>query len=462
MSRLVRFVAILAIAMATVGAWPMSESSGESSLPNIVIILTDDQRVGLVDAMPVVTTQIKQLGTNFTHYMVPTSLCCPSRASLLTGKFSHGTGVWNNALPPDPPLSGGQGAFVANGNEPETLAAVLDPVGYRTVLIGKYLNGYKSTQPTPQGWDVFQAFSPYPGYYYDFTLDGTYYGTAPEDYSTDVIADRAVSQISQTGDEPLFLYLAPYAPHPPYTPAPRYENKDVSSLIGDRDFGAFNEANVADKPHWVRRLPLRSFSQVEHTATLQHRAVMAVDDLAQRVIAELEAQGMLDNTLLIFASDNGYQWGEHRYTGKNVAYRRATEVPLIIRWDGHITPGTVDAAVRLNVDVTATIAEAAGVDMPWSEGHSVLTSQGRRGFVLEATRQYPPTPVRPAYCGWRTLNRLYVRYANGEEELYLYKSDPLEETNVAGLAKYDEILTSMRESARQACVPVPPGFTWTP
>ena len=152
--------------------------------------------------------------------------------------------------------------------------------------------------------------------------------------------------------------------------------------------------------------------------------MMSIDELTADILDALASQGKLANTLVAYASDNGQLWGEHHYTGKNVPYRRATEVPLYLRWDHHIPQGSVKDRIALNVDLTATIAKVAGVDMPWSEGRSLIRSPQRKGFVVEASAQYPPTPERPAYCGWRTLNRMYVRYSTGEEELYLYKRDP--------------------------------------
>ena len=195
---------------------------------------------------------------------------------------------------------------------------------------------------------------------------------------------------------------------------------------------------------------------------MQHRAMMSVDELTGSVLDALKAEGKIANTLIVYASDNGQLWGEHQYTGKNVPYRRATEVPLYLRWDDQIRPNTVKNRLALNVDVTATIASATDVEMPWSEGRSLFSSPQRSGFVIEASAQYPSTPLRPAYCGWRTLNRMHVRYGTGEEKLHLYKNDPFEFTNVAAIPRYRDLVRSMRANARAACVPVPPEFTWTP
>lgn len=460
---------LLTSAMVTAAAvGPASPGLGGSATPevtaagrpNVVIILSDDERLGLTDAMPVVRNRIQKPGLTFTNYMVPTTLCCPSRASLLTGKFAHGTHVWNNGLPNDPPLTGGQAGFVEAGNESQTLATVLDASGYETAFVGKYLNGFFASSPTPIGWDKFQPFLGHPGYY-NYTLDGVTYGSAATDYSTDVIAQRAVDIIESSGTDPLFLYIAPYGPHAPYTPAPRHLTARVSDLVHDSDFTGFDE-NVSDKPLWIRRLDHAAHSRQQQVARLQHRAMMSVDELTADVLDALKAEGKIANTLIVYASDNGQLWGEHHYTGKNVPYRRATEVPLYLRWDDQIRPNTDKDRLALNVDLTATIASATKIEMPWSEGRSLFSSPQRSGFVIEASAKYPPTPLRPPYCGWRTQNRMYVRYSTGEEELYLYRNDPYEFTNVADHRQYRDSLKAMRALAREACVPVPPGFTWTP
>jgi N-acetylglucosamine-6-sulfatase len=326
--------------------------------------------------------------------------------------------------------------------------------------VGKYLNGFTSSSPTPLGWDVFQPFQG-PTEYYGYKLGGTSYGSATRDYSTDVIARRSVRVIENSGEDPLFLFVAPFGPHAPYTPARRHVRAPVSDLVHERDFIGVNE-RVGDKPRWVRRLPDKDPARQRQVARLQHRAMMSIDDLVADVLDALRSQAKLANSLIIYASDNGQLWGEHQYTGKSVPYRRATEVPLYMRWDNHIAPNSVRGRLALNVDLAATIAAATGVEMSWSEGRSLRSSEQRVGFVIEATPQNPPNPWRPAYCGWRTLDRMYVRYSTGEEELYLYKRDPFELTNVAGQSQHRETLKALRSRARNACVPVPPGFTWTP
>ena len=167
---------------------------------------------------------------------------------------------------------------------------------------------------------------------------------------------------------------------------------------------------------------------------------------------------------MIFTSDNGHLWGEHRLRGKNMSYNVSSRVPLAMRWPGHLEPGSEDRRLALNVDVTATIAEAAGVPLPSEiEGMSLLGSTQREGFALES----PVTDghdgsgqkvARPGYCGYRTHRFVYVRYSGGVEELYDYQEDPFELTNIAQDPGYAEQLTWMRSRTDEECSPRPPGY----
>jgi hypothetical protein len=225
------------------------------------------------------------------------------------------------------------------------------------------------------------------------------------------------------------------------------------------DFIGINE-NLRDKPRWVRKLHRKDEGKMRSMARKQHRSMLAVDDLVGEVLDSLKSQGRLANSLVIYTSDNGILWGQHSYASKGVGYRQATEVPLFMRWDGRIGRGVTRGRLALNVDVTATVADAAGVDMPWGSGRSLLRPGGRRGFVLEGSPQLEPASWRPAFCGWRTKSRMFVRYATGEEELYFHGTDPYELRNAAGRPGAHDVLVNMRSRARGACVPRPPGFSW--
>ncbi len=436
---------------------PEPSAPGPLGRPDVVLVVTDDQRVESLTGMTQVQDLLVARGTTYTEAMVPTSMCCPSRASLLTGRYAHQTGVWSNSRP-----TGGWWRFHEDGNEEHTLAVALHDEGYRTALIGKYFNSFANWAPVgyrPPGWDVFTAFTTTnrSGDYYDYSLsDGTGYGSTPADYSTDVFADRAVEFVRTTpASTRLFLYLAPYAPHAPYRPAPRHQGawKDrlprfVSPAVGE---------DVSDKPLWVQQLAPVSPRQVRHVQRAQQESLMAVDEAVARVVATLQEAGRLENTLFVFTSDNGLAWGEHNVLFKSVPYTPASAVPLVVRWDVRVPAGQVDPRLALNLDIATTIAQATSASM-LTAGLDLLGESRRDGFVLEA----PPEPrlARPAYCGWRSAEWTFTRYATGEEELYSRGLDPFELTNLAQTPGNESQLREMRREARRFCNPVPPEFSW--
>ncbi|MFZ0324244.1 MAG: sulfatase [Actinomycetes bacterium] len=438
-----------------------SASTATPARPNIVLILTDDQRVDTLDTMPVVRRELVAKGETFTG-VIPTSTCCPSRVSLFTGLFSHNTGVYNNVGP----TVGGWRAFHASGHEGATFATALHAAGYRTALFGKYLNGWSMSPQdfVPPGWDDFMAIrSDSPNLrlgssaYYNYRLTGTEptqsYGNTPADYSTDVLANLAVDFVKKSvPGGPFFVEYSTTAPHGPMTPAPRDVGTWSTSTPYDNQ--AVNEAGMSDKPGFMQGLPRVPRAYIDQTQTKTMESLMAVDEGVQRIINAVGVEST--NTLFIFMSDNGVMWGEHRLRAKNKPYRWSTEVPMTMRWDGHFTPGTSGGLVA-NVDVTATMLDAARIPGALAmDGRSVLTSK-RSSLVLEAVN----TVDHPAYCGIRTQNWLYVRYSGTQGvELYDYAKDPLELHNLAYLPQYLAKREELRVATHRACSPVPPRFAW--
>ena len=454
-------VAFALLTGAIAGAYGPSDTAaaGVLSRPNIVVIMTDDQPLGQLDAMPFVRSFIEANGVTYPYSMVPTSLCCPSRTSFLTGRYSHETGIYTNAPP-----NGGWPTFNANGSETETLATWLSAAGYETALVGKYLNRFSDSDPgyTPPGWDTFIGYLS-GGYYYDYTLRTKVNGpttdqsfaSAPEDYSTDVLGNRAVAAIQQSSPtQPLFLMFTPMAPHAPQTPASRHLHSWPQEVPISPDI---NELNMSDKPRWMQRLAPIDEAELARRTARQHETLMAVDEAVQKIVAALGDRAA--NTLFVFTSDNGLMMGSHRWQTKGMPHARSTLVPLLLRWDGHLDPATSDNRVALNIDVTATILQASGVDHATS-GLSLLNPNARPGTVLESSGgQGSPTP--PAYCGWRSRRWLFVEWTgNKGRELYDYRNDPYELHNLAMNPDFRGRMIASRHSAMDACSPVPPGFTW--
>ncbi len=441
-----------------VSAAPAGPAAPAGSRPNVVIVLTDDQRAGTYASMPHVNRLLRARGTTYTRAMVPTSLCCPSRATILTGLYAHSSRLFGNG-DVGGARYGGWRRFHRLGLEDRTLGPALQAAGYRTALLGKYLNyfgKYAAPGYTPPGWDTFAAMMSSHGSYYSYRLsDGSSYGTEPQDYSTDVIASRATEFISSTpADQPLFLFFAPFGPHAPYKPAPRH----LGALDGALE--PFTPATLHQPlrtmPRWMRARRHFTQDEVDLTRQRQLEAQMSVDDAVGSIVEALEQAGRDRDTLFVFLSDNGYFWGEHTIIGKDSPYQDSTKIPLVIRWDGHTRPGSISRKLVLNVDLARTVAKAAGAAMD-TDGLDILGPKRRSGFVLEAMDGYND---RPAYCGWRSRTRMYVQWATGEEELFDYRSDPDEERNLAGRKRWRDVRDRMRVKAYDACSPKPPHFRW--
>jgi N-acetylglucosamine-6-sulfatase len=445
-----------------------------AAAPNIVFILADDLDKQVFRHMNRVDASIGAAGAHFENHFVSLSLCCPSRASILRGQYAHNTGVFTNVAP-----DGGFEKFYRDGLEGSTVATWLHNAGYRTALIGKYLNGYPTASSgpahVPPGWTHW--FSPngggaYAQYRYRMNRNGTTvsYGAKAADYMLDVLSNEAASFIRASSrehpGEPFFVYLAPYIPHGPATSPPRYANR-LPGLQVPRP-PSFNESDVSDKPPRVRDLPRLGAAQIAEMDALyrkRRQSVLALEDLVQNVVAALAQTGRLDNTYVFFTSDNGFRQGQHRLpSGKGGPYEEDIGVPLQVRGPG-IEAGRVVKQLTGNVDFAPTFAQIAGIPIPESvDGRSMLPLLAgqpaiwRDAFLLEqrgttadpgaASKisstnglSEPPDPAdlqaeagapgtAHGFSGVRTASGLtFVRYSSGEGEFYDLKSDPYQLVN---------------------------------
>ena len=414
----------------------------EDRAPNVIVILTDDQSEDSIPNPEVIMPflQGRALDPNdhwvvFDHAYVNTPLCCPSRATMLTGQFAQHTGVQDNE---DAQLL----------DESSTIATWLHDAGYHTGLVGKYLNHYPFGGPgyIPPGWDRWTArrHGPVTTLYYDYTLieqtREVRYGHDEADYSTDVLADRATSFIREApADRPFFLWFAPNAPHPPWTPAPR----DAGAFAGLPlpVSPAFAEADVSDKPQWVRALPepdAKAAAAIRANHRRSYAALLAVDDAVRRIMAAVRARGELADTVVIFTTDNGLAFGEHRWVRKSCEYDACLRVPLMIRVPGiehRIEPAIVSA-----VDLAPTIAGLAGAT-PATEVDGVslvplLTTGSHEGLPGELYAEFVGDDTIPPWWEIRTRRFAYVELGTGERELYALRDDPAELLNVAGVPAF--------------------------
>ena len=269
--------------------------------------------------MPIVRSRLIDQGVNFTDAFVVNPLCCPSRTSILTGAYSHSTGIYTN----EPPHGG-----FADFHDRSTIATWLDAAGYQNALVGKYLNGYAHTTYIPPGWDFW--ISQQTGEYYDYVLTHNHvlrwFGHSPSDYSTRVLTRHAV-QFLRRAERPFFLYFAPSAPHSPAVPAPD-DARAFPNLPPWRP-ASYDEANVSDKPAWVTRLHLSAAKRkrIDRFRRDQYRSLLAVDESVGRILDALVAKHQLHDTLIVFMSDNGLEWGEHRVWGSRIRMRRRSAFP---------------------------------------------------------------------------------------------------------------------------------------
>jgi N-acetylglucosamine-6-sulfatase len=435
--------------------------------PNIVLILTDDQDVqsGMLPYMPHLQELLVAQGTTFPNNLVPLSLCCPSRTTILRGQYPHNTGVLTNALP-----NGGFEKAYNENLEASTVATLLHGAGYRTALFGKYLNGYPDrASPTyiPPGWDEwYSAIAGDPYGEYNYTLNENTkpvpYGSTPADYGTDVYLGKALDFIQRApSTQPVFIYFATYAPHAPYTPAPRHAG--LFPGVTAPKFPSFNEADVSDKPQYISSKPLLSpadITNIDSIFRMRLQSLQAVDEAIASFVATLWSTGRLANTYLVFAADNGYHMGEHRLLpGKYTPYETDLHVPLVIRGPG-VPAGVVRNEYTADLDLAETFAELAGVPpLSFSDGRSLKplltgppSSAWRQAFFLEefGTGEFDPPDAQapstrepldlmdlatvvpiPSYYGFQAPGYKYVEYKSNERELYV-ASDPYELTNVAG------------------------------
>ncbi|HWD74685.1 MAG TPA: sulfatase [Solirubrobacteraceae bacterium] len=436
------------------GAGTAAPPSAGGRRPNIVFVLTDDLSMDLIRFMPQVQA-LEARGMTFNDYFVSDSLCCPSRASIFTGDFPHDTGVWTNAG-----AVGGMSAFFSHGDERSTFNLALQRAGYRTAMMGKYLNGYlegpyRSPLPNryvPQGWNEWDVAGwGYPEFGYPMNIDGTvhHFGHRPRDYLTEVLARRGVRFIdgSARSGHPFFLELATFSPHSPYTPAPR----DAHSFPGLRAPRppSFDELPV-DPPNWLAGHPPLTAPQLDRIDQVFRRrvqAVQSVDDMIARVQEALRRQGLLDNTYIVFSSDNGLHTGEYRMMpGKLTGFDTDIHVPLVVAGPGVPADSSTNAMTE-NTDLADTFAAIGGTSLA-DDGHSLLgllqgqtPSDWRTAILVEHHHPMPSysdpdlqpgvSGNPPSYEAMRTKRFLYVEYIDGEREFYDLQSDPYELDNLA-------------------------------
>lgn len=431
--------------------------------PNIVFIVADDMRYDDLEYMPKTRGLLGSKGMRFEKAFVSLATCCPSRATIMRGQYAHNHRVWDNdqALP-----LGGWRGYKNNGHERDNVATRLRAAGYRTGLFGKYLNGYPATS-VPQGWVDWFAMER--GGYYDYDVNDngtrTHYGSKSSDYSTDVLREQTKEFIdaSVSSGKPFFAYVAPKAPHSSHglaIPAPR----DRHEYDGERvpRPPSFNERDVSDKPRYIstkRELSASEIAQIRRRHENRVESLQAVDDLVLQVVNKLDTTKVLNNTYVVFTSDNGWHHGEHRIPwGKRKPYEESIHVPLLVRGP-KVAAGSTTEKLVLNTDFLPTFTDLAGIRTPpYVDGRSlrpVLTRNAtswRTAILVEV--RYPSKGM--SFYGIRTSagSKLLV-YGGSFRELYALRSDPYELTNGYDYARppthLARRLVELKACARDSC-----------
>lgn len=423
-------------------------------------MLADDLSTDLVHYMPHLR-DMQRRGMTLPNFIDSLSLCCPSRASIVTGNYPHNTDVFSNIAP-----TGGFRVFHRRGEERRTFATSLSRVGYRTALVGKYLNGYPplgtvdgQSPYIPPGWSEWDvAGYGYNQYDYDLTQNRTvqHFGNAPQDYLTTVLDERARAFISSSAaaNQPFLLEVAPFTPHDPWVSAPR----DVGTFPG---IHAPRTADFARKPtnppRWLsehRPLTRSQIQDLDRTFQLRVEAVQSVDRMLADIYRELRRTNEADRTYVLFTSDNGYHLGDHGLTaGKLTAFDTDIRVPLVVTGPD-VPAGSRNRALVQNVDLAPTFDALGNARVPPStDGQSMVRllrgDTPRRWPNLALVEQHGPLNARddvprldpdfpkagsgnpPSYAAIRSAGFIYVKYANGEREYYNLRTDPAELHNIA-------------------------------
>jgi arylsulfatase A-like enzyme len=440
--------------------------------PNVIVVYTDDQHVSSVDFMPEIE-ELASRGITFRQSFVTTAVCGPSRASLLTGLYSHNHGAILNV----DYIGAAQGAI---GSDDSTLATWLQSAGYRTGFFGKYINGFShkcvdGVCEVPPGWDDWQAKAAggQGAMYYNYSLsnNGTLesFGNRPEDYSTDVLTRKAVAFLERRDTRPFFALLSVNTPHIDFLglpPAPRH----IGAFAGIPPWRppSYDEADLSDKPSLFADRPRAadeldsSWTNGEWTDSLRQQqleALLSVDEAVGEIVATLERMGEHEDTVIIFTSDNGFNWGEHRqWGGKVFPHEESIRVPLAVSYPRLIAPGSeIETSMVLNIDLAPTIAELANtipggpVDgrslVPFLKGESA--PRWRNDFLIEHYGSF--NPIESAvFQGIRHTSGKYVYYLNtDEDELYDYLRDIFEMESLASPSGYDSVRRAFRGRINQ-------------
>jgi N-acetylglucosamine-6-sulfatase len=457
-----RGTAALALAGATSSLWAGQDN--KNAKRNIILLLSDDHRYDFMSFMPgspafLETPNMDRMarqGAHLANAFVSTSLCSPSRASILTGQYMHHHHIVDNQRP----------------EPPGTLffPQYLQKAGYQTAFIGKWHMGHEDDSPRP-GFDYWASFKGQ-GVYLNPTLNVNNQHRTLEGYTTDVLTDQALSWLKDGRDKsrPFFLYLSFKAVHYPFQPAERYKGLYGKAEVKRPDTMANTEQNYQTQPHWIRERRY-SIHGVDHMETGQYdddpvpsfdelykqycETVHGLDENMGRVLKYLDDTGLSKTTLVIYTADNGFELGEHGFYDKRDAFEESIRVPMLAYAPGMIKPGTRITQMVQNIDIAPTLLDAAGIQLPESagmDGQSYLPLlRGEpvkwRDHILYEYYWEWNFPATPTVFAIRTERYKYIFYQGiwDYDGFYDMQTDPHERHNLINVPACSEQIEAMKK-----------------
>jgi N-acetylglucosamine-6-sulfatase len=454
--------AALTLAGAASSLW--AGQGGKNAKRNIVLLLSDDHRYDFMSFMPgspafLETPNMDRMarqGAHLANAFVSTSLCSPSRASILTGQYMHHHHIVDNQRP-EPPAA----VFFPQ---------YLQKAGYQTAFIGKWHMGHEDDSPRP-GFDYWASLKGQ-GEYLNPTLNINNQHQTLQDYTTDVLTGQALGWLKDGRDtrRPFFLYLSFKAVHYPFQPAERYKGLYGKAKVKRPDTMANTERNYQTQPHWVRERRY-SIHGVDHMETGQYdndpvpsfdelykqycETVHGLDENIGRVLKYLDDTGLSKSTLVIYMADNGFELGEHGFYDKRDAFEESIRIPMLAYAPGMIKPGTKITQMVQNIDIAPTVLDTAGVQLPKSagmDGQSFLPLlRGEpvkwRGHILYEYYWEWNFPATPTVFAIRTERYKYIFYQGiwDHDGFYDLQTDPHERYNLINVPAYGEQIEAMKK-----------------
>jgi N-acetylglucosamine-6-sulfatase len=399
--------------------------------PNFLIIITDDQRYDTMEYMPDTQALIFDQGVTFSSAYITTPFCCPSRASILTGMYAHNHDVHVNEDPLNFP----------------TIVEDLHRNGYYTGLVGKYLNSWKGdARPEYDYWVSF--FGGTVPNYYDPNLNINGKWEKKTGYMTYLFRDHVLEFLSQASQQkkPFLLLFAPNAPHAPHTPLK--EDKTLYTDLPPWRPPNFNEEDISDKPTSISNKPLlteEEAAQIENIRRRQLQTLVSLDRSIGEIMKKLEESGELDNTVVMFISDNGKHWGEHRMDTKSTAYEESVKVPFALRYPRLVPEAFTEDRLVANIDIAPTIYELSETRIPETvDGMSLVSllqgnTEWRDHLLLEAW------PDRGHWSAIHTGQYVYIETDDDLSEFYNLAMDPYEMDSQLNNPEYQSIILELKQ-----------------